>query len=144
MNIKTCIDKNYLIKIEPDKELSSKELKESKYDFESAKTAFNNSDFKWCIVKSYYSMFHSAKAILYKLGYREKKHIAILIVLEELNKNGILESKHITNFKASMSAREEADYHYSYTKEIAEYELGIAKEFLKEIEILLKREIKLY
>jgi len=76
---------------------------------------------------------------LFKLGYIEKRHIAVLIVLEELNKKGKIESRFITNFKASMSAREDADYHYSYSKETAEYELGIAKEFLEEIKRLLHK-----
>ena len=100
---------------------------------------FNEEDYKWCIVKCYYSMFHAAKAILFKLGYTEKKHIAVLIVLEELNKQGKLESRFITNFKASMSARQDADYHYSYSKETAEHEITIAKEFLEDMGRLVNK-----
>ncbi|MDO8740464.1 MAG: HEPN domain-containing protein [Candidatus Woesearchaeota archaeon] len=137
MNIKDCLEKGYLVKTKPDEELGNKELNESKYDLNKAEEAFENEDSKWCIVKCYYSMFHAAKAVLFKLGYVEKRHIAILIVLEELNKQGKIESKFITNFKASMTAREDADYHYSYSKEIAEYELDIAKEFVKEMERIL-------
>lgn len=137
MNINDCLEKGYLIKSKPDKELSGKELNESKYDLEKAEEAFESEDHKWCIVKCYYSMFHASKAILFKLGYVEKRHIAILIVLEELNKQGKIESRFITNFKASMTAREDADYHYSYSKETAEYELNIAKEFVKEMERLV-------
>ncbi|MCK4521535.1 MAG: HEPN domain-containing protein [Nanoarchaeota archaeon] len=136
MNINDCLERGYLAETKPDKELSDKELNEAKYDLEKAEKAFKEEDYKWCIVKCYYSMFHAAKAILFKLGYVEKRHIAILIVLEELNKKGKIESKFITNFKASMTAREDADYHYSYSKEIAEYELTIAEEFLKEMERL--------
>lgn len=131
MNIKDCLEKGYLAKSKPDKELSEKELNEARYDFEKAEMAFKEEDYKWCIIKCYYSMFHAAKAILFKLGYIEKKHIAVLIVLEELNKQGKIESKFITNFKATMTAREDADYRYSYSKETAGYEITIAKEFLE-------------
>ena len=136
MNINDCLERGYLAETKPDKELSDKELNEAKYDLEKAEKAFKEEDYKWCIVKCYYGMFHAAKAVLFKLGYVEKRHIAILIVLEELNKKGKIESKFITNFKASMTAREDADYHYSYSKEIAEYELTIAEEFLEEMERL--------
>lgn len=137
MNIDDCLEKGYLVKSKPDKELSDKEFNEAKYDLEKANKAFKEGDFKWCIVKCYYSMFHAAKSILFRLGYIEKRHIAVLIVLEELNKKGKMESRFITNFKASMTAREDADYNYSYSKEIAEHELAIAKEFLEEMERLL-------
>src|SRR3989338_6499882 len=139
MNIKDCLEKGYLAKSKPDKELSEKELNEARYDFGKAEMAFNEEDYKWCIVKCYYSMFHAAKAILFELGYVEKRHIAVLIVLEELNKEGKLESKCITNFKASMTARKDADYHYSYSKETAEYELVTTREFLGIIENLLEK-----
>ena len=137
MNIKQCLDKEFLKKIKPDKELSEKELNEANYDLEKAKKALDENDFKWSIVKSYYAMFHSAKAVLLNLGYKEKKHIAIIAVLEDLNKKGKLENKFLNYFKAAMSAREDADYHYSYSEEIAKYEYGCAKEFLEKMKKLI-------
>lgn len=116
MNLRDCLEKGYLKQSNPDKELSDKELNEAKYDLEKAKSAFNEEDYKWSIVKSYYSMFHAAKSVLFKLGYIEKRHISVLIVLEELNKQGKLESKFVTYFKSAMTAREDADYHYSHSK----------------------------
>jgi|SRR3989338_3519937 len=136
MNINDCLEKGYLAKSKPDKELCKKELNEAIYDLEKAEKALEEEDYKWCIVKCYYSMFHAAKAVLFKLGYIEKRHISVLIILEELGKQGKIESKFITNFKASMTAREDADYHYSYSKETAEYELAIAKEFFEELKRL--------
>jgi len=137
MDIKTCIEKRYLIKTKPDFELSNKELKEADYDLEKAKNASDEDDYKWCIIKCYYSMFHAAKSLLYKSGYVEKKHIAVIIVLEELNKEGKIEIKHINNFKAAMSAREDADYHYTYSKEIAEHDLEMCAGFLEAVKKIL-------
>ena len=138
MDIKECLEKGFLRKIDVDKRLIKKELAEAEYDLEKAEKTFGEKDFKWCIVKSYYSMFHSARAILFKLGYREKRHFAVSVVLEDLNKKGRLESKFINDFNAAISSREEADYHYTYSKEIAEHNLIIAKEFLEKIKRLLK------
>ena len=82
MDIERCIEKRFLLKIKPDKKLVDKELKEADYDFNKAEKAFNDRDYKWAIVKSYYSIFHSARAVLFKLGFREKRHFAVGIVLE--------------------------------------------------------------
>ncbi|MFH1511134.1 MAG: HEPN domain-containing protein [Candidatus Woesearchaeota archaeon] len=139
MNIHECLENGYLKKVTPDKELVQKELSEASHDLESAKKAFSDHDYKWCIVQSYYAMFHSAKAVLFTLGYSEKRHIAIVIVLEDLSKNGKLESTFITHLKAAMSAREDADYHYSYSKETAEHEIETAEEFVNRMEILTSR-----
>ena len=130
MDINECIEKRFLIKGNPDEELSRKEFNEAEYDLEQARKSFEDEDYKWSIVKCYYSMFHAAKAILYSLGYVEKKHVAVIIVLEELNKQGKIEMRFVNDFKAAITAREDADYHYSYSKEIAEIELQNSSDFM--------------
>lgn len=138
MDIKDCLEQGFLKKIEVDRKLIEKETNESNYDLEKAEKAFREQDFKWSIVKSYYSMFHAARAILFKLGYREKRHFAISVVLDDLNKKGRLESKYVSDFNAAISSREDADHHYTYSKEIAQHILSIAKEFFDRIRKLLK------
>ena len=41
MDIRTCIEKRFLVKSEQDPELSNKEVKEAKYDYNKASIAFN-------------------------------------------------------------------------------------------------------
>lgn len=82
-------------------------------------------------------MFHSSRAVLFKLGLREKRHFVVAEILEELNKEGKLEIKFVNDFRAVMSSREAADYHYAYSKEIAGSSLEMAKEFADRIKILL-------
>lgn len=138
MEIQECLEKRFLVKIEPAEDLIEKELKEAGYDLEKAKNAFEDEDYKWCIVKAYYTIFHASRAVLFKLGFREKRHFAIGVVLEDLNKKGKLEIKYINDFNAAVSSREDADYHYTYSEEIAKHNLEIANEFLERIERLLK------
>lgn len=132
------LQKGFITKIKPDKKLVEKELKEANYDLERANVALEQKDFKWSIIKSYYSMFHAAKAILFSLGLKERRHFAVGVVLEELSAEGKLKSKIINDFKASMSAREEADYRYIYSEETARYLVDVAEEFLEEMKKLLK------
>lgn len=137
MDIKDCLEQGFLKKITFDEKLIKKELKEAIYDLERAKKAIQENDFKWSIIKSYYSMFHAAKSVLFKLGYMEKRHFAVSAVLEDLNKKGKIETKYLSYFSAALSAREEADYHYNYSKDIAMHNITMAEEFLEAMKKLL-------
>ena len=74
MDIRECLEKGYLIRIRPDKKLVEKEIEESRYDFERATDNLKKGDHKWSIIAGYYSMFHAARALLFSLGYKEKRH----------------------------------------------------------------------
>jgi len=130
MNIEDCIIEGFIYRIKPDANLVKKEFNEAEYDLKKAKKTVEDDDFKWAIVKAYYCMFHSAKALLFSMGYREKRHFAIQVVLEELAKNGKLESIYLDYFSAAMEAREDADYKYSYSKETADDIIEYAEKFL--------------
>ena len=138
MDINECLEKGFLKKIRPAQDLVEKEITEGKYDFIKAQRALDDKDYKWAIVKAYYSMFHYARALLFKLGFQEKRHFVISIVLEDIHKKGELESKYLNDFNSAISAREDADYHYVYSKEKAQHSLDIAKEFNKKLLELIK------
>jgi len=131
--IEELIEQNHLKKIKPDEKLVKKEFDEAEYDLKKARLALEDDDYKWCIIKAYYSMFHASRAILFLFGLREKGHFAILFVLEDLSGKGMLESKFVNDFKGAMDARESADYRYIHTKDTAEYMIEIAEEFLKKM-----------
>ena len=141
MNVDECLEKKYLAKIKPDGELVKKEIEESEYDFEKARKNFDDGDYKWSIVMSYYTMFHAARALLFKLGLREKRHFAIPVVLEDLNKSGKIERKYINYFNAAISSREDADYNYTYSPRISEDNLRIAEDFKEKIKELINNDL---
>ncbi|MBS3123866.1 HEPN domain-containing protein [Candidatus Woesearchaeota archaeon] len=97
MNIQDCLKKRFLIEEPLDQKLITKELNESSFDFKSVEKAFDENNFKWVIIQCYYSMFHAAKSVCFNLGYREKKHFALLIILEYLNEQGQLEKEFVTS-----------------------------------------------
>lgn len=84
-------------------------------------------------------MFHSARAVLFKLGLKETRHFAIGVVLEDLSKKGKLEEKWVDYFNAAISSRENADYHYSYSESTAGHVLDIALEFIERMKLLLEK-----
>lgn len=139
MDIERCLEEGFLKKIVPNNEVQNKEIVSSGYDLKRAKSSFESNDYKWSTIQSYYAIFHSARALLNKLGYREKRHFAIGIVLEDLAKNGKINIKFVSDFHAAMSAREDADYRDIYSKETSDYILEISEEFVKEVKNILKK-----
>ena len=126
-----CIKERRLMKIRSSKEIIQKEVESSEYDLERARNSLDEGDFKWAAVQSYYSMFHAAKALVLKKGYREKSHFCLIIALRTLYvKEDKLESEMVENLELCMNLRHEADYGLTYHQESAETALKYAEEFL--------------
>ena len=134
MNIKEALERGSLQRIRPARDLMEKELAEAEYDLQKAEQTLQDGDFKWSTVQSYYVMFHSARALLFSIGYREKSHAAILAVLEGQCLKGKLEESYLDDYRAGMNARENADYHHTYSPETANHLLKAAREFKGEME----------
>ena len=130
-NFERCIKERRLIKIKPPREMIQKEVESSEYDLERARNSLEEEDFKWAAVQSYYSMFHAAKALVLKKGYREKSHFCLIIALKELYvKEDRLHADLVENLELCMNLRHEADYGLTYHQESAETALRYAEEFL--------------
>ena len=137
-DLRECLKKGYLKKEKYDPLLVKKEFKEADYDLNKARKALEDKDFKWAIIKCYYSMFHAAKAILFSMGLREKRHFAVQVVLEDIIKNGRLESIYLEYLSASMEAREDADYRYTYSVEMAREMLEYSVKFISKMKNIVK------
>jgi uncharacterized protein (UPF0332 family) len=137
MNIDECLREGFLKKARPDRREIQKETEESEKDFRDSGESFRSGKYKWCIIQAYYSMFHSARAVIFSEGYKERRHFAIAVVLEQLANDGELESFFVDDFKSAMFTREEADYDASYSREKAEQVLNIAQEFNSRMKGLL-------
>jgi len=133
------LGKDKLQKIDADKDMIAKELEGSEYDLEKAKETFENEDYKWATIQAYYSIFHSVRALIYKKGYREKSHFALLIAFRELYVNEkLIDRKFSGYFDDAMGLRESADYDLTFSKESAEEIIRMAEEFIEEAGRMLK------
>ncbi|MFH1222037.1 MAG: HEPN domain-containing protein [Candidatus Micrarchaeota archaeon] len=128
----------YLAKIKPDRQLAEKEFKESELDLLEAQKDFEEKGHKWATIKAYYSMFHAARAMMFLMGFKERSHYAVGEFLEAICKEGKLESSYANDYRAAMSAREGADYHYDYDQKTAEEIVAMAVEFTKRMRKLAK------
>ena len=112
-----------------------KEFEIGKKDLDSAIKSFEDSNFKWATIQAYYSIFHAARAMLYKAGYREESHSALKMAFKELY---LLTSKLPDNvfdaLERGMELREMADYKENYSQKGAENLIIAVKRALEEIE----------
>lgn len=64
--------------------LTTKTLGTAQRDPERAEKTFNDKDYKWTTIQSYYSMFHSARALLFAKNYRERSHYCLIVAMRAL------------------------------------------------------------
>jgi len=69
---KRLLRERKLTKIKTDRKLVLKEMKGAESDLETARKSLQDGNFKWATIQGYYSIFHSARALLYSKGFREK------------------------------------------------------------------------
>ena len=83
-------------------------------------------------------MFHAAKAIVLKKGYREKSHYCLITAIRELYvKNDTMDEELADTLELCMQLRHDADYGLIYEKESAETAIRYAQQFLSVAKKLL-------
>ncbi|MGI0024032.1 MAG: HEPN domain-containing protein [Nitrososphaera sp.] len=114
-----------------------KEMEAAKSDLAEARDSLAGKKLKWATIQSYYSMFHSARALLYSKGYREKSHYALSIAIEELFSNEIGLSM-VNAFRDAMDLRQEADYGLKFSEAGATETIEAAEKLLARVKEILK------
>jgi uncharacterized protein (UPF0332 family) len=113
------------------------EIEAAETDLKDAKDSFEDGKHKWATIQGYYSMFHSARALLFSRGYREKSHYALLLAIRELFSKE-LERSLIDKFEDGMSLRQEADYGLKFSETGATDTIDGAEKLLARVKELLK------
>ena len=79
-----CIKRGKIKVFSRGKILVDKELNNAAFDLEKAQKNLEEGDYKWSTVQSYYSMFHSGRALIYAKNYRERSHYCLIVALKAL------------------------------------------------------------
>jgi len=136
-----CINKGLLRKIPVSEEKAKGSIKTAERWLGEAEKSLKFLIYNSSVLCSYLSMFHSARAILFYDGYREKSHYCVARYLEEkYTKKGLLETKWIDLLDYYRDLRHANQYSIESfaTKEEAENALDTAKKFLERMKKLLK------
>jgi len=135
-----CLKERKIVKIKPSIEMIKKETKNAEYDLARSKESLSKKDYKWASIQAYYSMFHSAKALVLNKGYREKSHYCLLVALRELYiKTDELDKESADDFEMCMDIRQEADYGLTYSSRSAELSVKAAEKLLEVAKSILDK-----
>lgn len=118
------------------------------------KRIYDETYYDWVVIISYYAMYHSATALLYKLGYKSSAHLATICILckeclgktlekediEQLSKIFELGEEEIKEIGRAKERRERASYSgsISFEKHLAEMTIDDAIKFINKIADILE------
>lgn len=139
MSLRKFFDERKLRKIPASMEKVSSSIKMSEKFIFDAEKLFIAKFYGQSALASYSSMFHAARAILYRDGIQEKSHYAIYAFLKEKYK-GKLPAGLIESFLSHQAERKEILYGFDAepNKGDAEKSLKDARLFLEKVKELLE------
>ncbi len=137
---KKCLERGKIKKFSPGKKLAGKELKLAEEDLKISLKSLSDGNYKWSIIQSYYSMFHSARALLYSKSYREKSHFCLIEAIRTLFvETGEVKVSLIESFLEAKNLREAADYYGDFSEINCKKLVRKAEKFLETAkEIIIK------
>lgn len=135
-----CVNKKRIRRFAEGPRLVKKEISVAAGDLESAKRGIENKEWKWCTIQAYYSMFHSARALLFAKGFNEHSHYCLRVAIEHhyTIETQQLSPDLIDAFQVAKTLRENADYEETFSDIGAIKLVKAAEKFLKEAKQILK------
>jgi uncharacterized protein (UPF0332 family) len=138
-DVEGCFKERKLRKIRPDFIKSKKSLESAEVCLKEAEINLKNRALMSGLVMAYASMFHAARAVLYKDGVQEKSHHCLIkYIHEKYAKKGMFPLHLINAMEAYKEERHSALYGFE-SEEIREEEVKEAIEVAKEIIKVCKR-----
>lgn len=140
-----CISEGLLRKIPPSREKAFRSIERSERWLKEAEKTLKGEAFDSSVLASYMVMFHSARAILFFDGFREKSHACVARYLEEKYvKTKKLKKKWVDLLDHHREIRHNDQYDLSFfsTDEEAEQAVKSASEFLSKMKELLNSLVK--
>lgn len=140
-----CLKRGKIKPFSRGKSLVQKELETAASDLERAKKTYRESDYKWATIQIYFSMFHSARALLYIKNLREHSHFCLVAAIKTL----YVETRQmplylLEGLREAKNLREDADYYNRWSQQGCEKLLKLGEElFEKTKEIIIRDDIGL-
>jgi uncharacterized protein (UPF0332 family) len=95
----------------------------------SARRDMNYKDYKWAIVKAYYSMLHMAKAYVRFKGFIITDHRCTHFFLDKCARNGEFDARYAVGYKGAIDSRWDADYGLKFDENTAKEVIIVAGDF---------------
>lgn len=136
-----CFDRRLLTNTSPSTGLARKSLKQAELFLTDAEDLIKIGKERMAIIALYNAFFHTARALLFKDGIKERSHFCIARYLEE---KYVYKKLLNANFLNYLDTLRDARHETQYSLDITEIELdlgaaiGICREFMKAVEGLIK------
>ena len=136
MKMSECFQKGLLKKTTPDMENALRSLDLSKSNIEDAIENMSIHRYRVVAISSYSSMFHAARAVLFRDGIKERSHECIPVYLKEKYPQLETAANILDSYRRF---RHDAIYGLNFTIDDREAKaaLNSAKEFLETIKIFI-------
>ena len=133
-----CLSKGLLRRIPPSKEQGKRSFEKAQRWLDEAKIILGSKAFNSSVSAAYLAMFHSARAILFLEGFREKSHACVARFLAQYVQGGKLEQEWVDLLDHHREIRHEDQYDLSFfaTDEDAEKALESATTFMQRMKRL--------
>ena len=135
-----CFRKGLLRRVEPSLTKSKDSITEAREWLSEAMKNKASEAYKSAISSLYLAIFHSARAVLFRDGVREKSHYCVGVYLEKYVDEGVLEEDWVLIFDRIRSIRHTDQYSFQThpSKEEVDSGIDIAGKFVDRMEKLLE------
>lgn len=127
-------------KVEPSRSKSEQSLHQAREWLSEAEKNLQAEALRSAISSAYLAVFHSARAVLFRDGVREKSHYCIGLYLQRYVEDGTLEEDWPMLFDRIRSVRHADQYSFIALPTVNEVQAGIdlAERFIERMERLLR------
>lgn len=142
MNIEDCLLQGLLKEDHPSQEKAKRSIQMAKAKLELSNREKGAQIFESAIIAAYSSMFHAARSLLFRDGYKEKSHFGLFVYIKEKYSDK-LEPRFINELNNLRLERHNLLYglEKSDVNEIeAENTVSIAQDFLRAVQIILNED----
>ncbi|MDO8537384.1 MAG: HEPN domain-containing protein [archaeon] len=145
MNIEQCLEQGLLVKSKPDPQKAVSSIQMARHKLELAQAEFSHQLFESAIISAYASMFHSARALLFIDGFKERSHFAVYVFVNERYSSKI-ERRYLSELNSLRLQRHEIMYGLETSTEVqesnADSTIKLAEGFFEAVEKILKENNK--
>ncbi|MBU0586894.1 HEPN domain-containing protein [Candidatus Micrarchaeota archaeon] len=143
IDFEECVEKGLLRKGIPSQEQAIASLAKAMESLEDAKLVLNAKRYNAVAIMAYLAVFNSARAILFRDGYREKSHACVARYIQSKYQSSFTQH-HIDLLDVYREKRHDVQYGalFNLGKEEAENMFKFAEEFIKIAESTIKNKTR--
>ena len=139
LSYEECLRQGLLRRMPPSKDKAIQSIQKAQRWLAEAKQTLKSGASGASVLAAYLAMFHAARALLFRDGFREKSHACVARYLDHYVKRGLLEQSWVDLLDHSRETRHDDQYDLSFisSTEDAHQAVQSAGAFLKRLQELL-------